>query len=68
MSLSSVRPLLHLALCVIRADGLQHYDMSGGAKDQTVGTGCGKMGVSVHSFGETCEGDLLGYSLSVLRI
>ena len=47
MSLSSVRPLLHLALCVIRADGLQHYDMSGGAKDQTVGTGCGKMGVSM---------------------
>ena len=57
-----------MALCVIRADGLQHYDMSGGAKNQTVGTGCGKMGVSVHSFGETCEGDLLGYSLSVLRI
>lgn len=47
MSLSSVRPLLHMALCVIRADSLQHYDMSGGAKDQTVGTGCGKMGVSM---------------------
>jgi len=36
-----------MALCVIRADGLQHYDMSGGAKNQTVGTGCGKMGVSM---------------------
>ena len=47
MSLSSVRPLLHSTLCVIRVDDLQHYDMSGGAKERTVGTGCGEMGVSM---------------------